>query len=66
MHVSEKKYKFSQGNFREKINNDPEFRKFFMDTVLHYLKQIPTKRDVVAEDSDVDELLDNQDIFKVE
>ena len=62
----EKKYKFSQGNFREKINNDPEFRKFFMDTVLHYLKQIPTKRDVVAEDSDVDELLENQDIFKIE
>lgn len=62
----EKKYKFSQGNFRGKINNDPEFRKFFMDTVLHYLKQIPTKRDVVAEDSDVDELLNNQDIFKLE
>ena len=61
----DKKYKFSQGTFREKINTDPEFRNFFKHTVLHYLKQIPTKRDIVASDTHVDTLLSDEDIYKV-
>ena len=62
----EKKYKFSQANFREKIFTDEEFRNAFMRAVLPQLKLIPAERDVIAKDDHVTELLNSPDIFAVE
>lgn len=61
----EKKFKFSQASFREKVLTDVEFRNEFMKTVLHYLKQIPTKRDVLAIDNHIDQLLTSASIYTV-
>lgn len=61
----EKKYKFSQANFRKQIMENPEFQLEFLKAVLPHLKQIPAKRDVIAEQTQVMNLLTNPDIFSL-
>jgi hypothetical protein len=61
----EKKFKFSQANFREQIKTNPEFLKAFMDAVTPHLKMIPPKRDTLANDNQFNELLSNPNLFMV-
>ena len=61
----ERKYKFSQANFREKIFNDTEFRNAFMAAVLPHLKEIPAARDILAQNDHIGDLLSNPNIFSV-
>lgn len=61
----DKVYKFSQGTLREKINTDPEFRNALLNTALFYLKQIPKKRDIEAENNMIDSLLSSPDLLTV-
>ena len=59
----EKKFKFSQANFREQIQTNPEFRKAFLQTILPYLKKIPAERDILADNDQVNELLSSPELF---
>ena len=61
----EKTFKFSYGTFRDKIQNDTEFRKSFIKNVLPILKKIPIEVDESAKDMHIDELISNEDLYKV-
>lgn len=61
----EKKYKFSQSNFREQIYTNEEFRTAFLKAILPHLKQIPAERDTIAQDDHVKDLLSCTDIFSI-
>ena len=61
----EKTFKFSYGTFRDKIQNEPEFRKSFISNILPILKRIPIEVDESAKDMHIDELISNEDLYKV-
>lgn len=62
---AEKKFKFSQANFREQIYTNEEFKIAFIKAVLPHLKAIPAERDTMAKDDKVDDLLSMPDIFAI-
>ena len=62
---SDKIHKFSYGNFREKINENPEFRSAFVKAALGYLKKIP-QRIILAENLHTDDLLTSDSLYEVE
>lgn len=62
---SEKKYRFSQANFREQIFENEEFRNAFMNAVLPLLKTLPSDKEVLAQDDHINDLLNNKMIFDV-
>lgn len=62
----DKKYKFSYGTFRNKIIESEEFRKFFLNSALSKLKNIPKNRDVAAKElpEDLTNSLVSEDVTK--
>ena len=61
----EKTYKFSLGNFREKIFTDENFRQYFLNAALPILKAIPAEKDVLAQDDHITDLLSAPNIFSI-
>jgi hypothetical protein len=60
----ERTFKFSYGTFRDKINNDLEFRRAFLSVVIPILKTMPVNASMAKQDMHFDELL-SDDIFKL-
>jgi hypothetical protein len=61
-----KTFRFCQANFREQIRSNPEFKKAFLKAVIPHLKKIPVERDTLAADDQINDLLLNQDLFKID
>ena len=60
----ERTFKFSYGTFRDKINNDLEFRRGFLSVVIPILKTMPVNASMAKQDMHFDDLL-SDDIFKL-
>ena len=60
----EKTFKFSLGNFKEKVINDPEFRKYVLKHSLEYLKSVPASLDKKNANDYFDELV-SPELFTV-
>ena len=61
----EKKYKFSQANFRDQINTNPEFKHAFLKAVVPHLKKMPAARDTIANADQFTDLLSNPFLFEM-
>lgn len=61
----DRNYKFSMGNFKQKINTDPEFRKAFLNFTIPYLKQIPIEVDESAENMHMEDILNDSSLYIV-
>ena len=53
------------GNFKQKINSDPEFRKAFLNYTIPYLKQIPIEVDESAENMHMEDILNDSNLYTV-
>ena len=56
----DKTFKFSLGNFKEKVIGDPEFRKYVLKHALDYLKAIPVPLDKKNSNDYFDELVSSE------
>lgn len=62
----EKTFTFSQASLREKINNDDEFREYFLTHCINYLKTLPKEpKNSEFNTKIVDNMLHNKNLFEI-